>query len=153
MPIASGGSPLKAMRKGQTEIMGLLIIVILLLVIGVIYLRFRLADGGENYGDVRTSTEASNLLKAAMNLNVGSLDLQELIVACSQEAHQCTLLQRELEQVFRYSLQSGTDFRYVLMANDRELLRFGGCSFGIVGTFISVKEGVVFESRLTLCDE
>lgn len=141
------------MRKGQSEVMGLLVIVILFIVIGMIYLRFRLADTGSNYGDVRNSIEANNLLKAVMKLKIEGTDVNEMIWNCHEEADKCRILERELDNAFKSSLSERLDFGYVLKANEGEILRFGGCSLGMVGSFIAVREGVVFESRLTLCDK
>ncbi len=141
------------MRNGQSEVMGLLMIVILFLVIGMIYLRFRIADTGSDYGDVRNSIEANNLLKAVMKLKIGQVDVNEMIWNCYEEANACSALERELERAFKSSLSERLDFGYILKANEAEILRFGECSFGMVGSFIAVKEGVVFDSRLTLCDK
>ena len=141
------------MRKGQSETMGLLVIVILFIVIGMIYLRFRLADTGNDYGDVRNSIEANNLLKAVMKLKIGGIDVNEMIWNCHEEADKCRMLERELDSAFKSSLSERLNFGYVLKANELEILRFGECSLGIVGSFIAVRDGVVFESRLTLCNK
>lgn len=138
------------MRKGQTEVAGLLVIVVLLLVVGVIFLRFRLFDSGQDFAEVRSSVEASRLLKAALRLKTDSLALHELLSQCYEE-QQCEAFREELGKVIRANLLPQEDFTYFLEVDRVELLRFGGCTRGIVGSSFTVREGVLYESRLVLC--
>ncbi len=143
---------MRAMRKGQTEVAGLLVIVILLIVIGMIYLRFRLA-AQEDYSDIRASVEAGNLLKAVMRYNVGDVVIVDLLQECFEDNDRCRMFERELQQALEASLQPQLTYQYTLVANNRELARIGACSKGMVGSFITIKEGIILESKLVLCSK
>ncbi len=141
------------LKRGQSEIVGLLMIVILLVVIGLIYLRFSLSKQPSGYSDVRSSIEANNLLKAVMKLTVNETSVPDLVEECYQTPSSCVHLGNELALAIASNIKPQEDFKLVIKADDKEILRQGTCEVGMAGSYITVREGVIFESKLFICSK
>ncbi len=138
--------------RAQAEVLGLLVIVIILIFIGVIYLRFTLATEAAPYSSVRTSIEASNLLFALMDVNIGAFSIREDISSCTETPSTCITLQNNIEDIFYSVLQEEENYRLKIITEDETvIIDMGDCTRGIVSTYPFTQEGVFYEAALTLC--
>lgn len=137
--------------KGQTEILGLLMIVILLLVLGMIYLRFATLTQTQLNPSLRSNIETTNLLQALMNLHIGGPSIKEMSVSCSQDPSTCPAFEKLLTEALYANLDPSETFTFTLAGNEKELIAMKYCTRGIVTTFPFVKDGVYFDSALTIC--
>tara|TARA_Y100000310_G_scaffold340265_1_gene435405 strand:- start:2639 stop:3121 length:483 start_codon:yes stop_codon:yes gene_type:complete len=141
-------------RKGQTEVMGLLVIVILLVFLGLIYLGFVMSKGPGELSTIRTNIEAENSLKAVMNVNLDDIDdksVVDMVVDCGYDAQKCNLLENALKDVFGVILKPEEDFSYSVAMDEDEILAFGNCELGIVSRYAFIKDGIYYESSLKIC--
>lgn len=139
-------------KRGQTEVVGLLVIVILLVFIGLIYLRFALQKHDSSQGIVREGIKGSSLLSAVLNLDIGDGSLKKRISDCSSLQDTCEDLKRDFHDIFSSVLQPGEQYSLNLLSEDETtFFSDGTCDRGIVTTYRFVEEGELFEARLTLC--
>ncbi len=138
-------------NKGQTEIIGLIVIVILLILGGLIYLRLQTGNS-RDYGELRTNVKAANLLQAMTLITLEGKQLKDHLVICKQTGD-CSILERELPKIIERSLQSNQDYLLVIMQGQDELLRLGNCTTGIASTFPVIRQGISFDMQLKICQK
>ena len=139
-------------KKGQMEVMGLLVIVILLLFLGMIYLRFSVKGSNASLADVRGSIEASHLLSALLWVDLEEGSVKERILACSHDNTGCQTLTNDLVELFSVSLKKEEKYTFSVLDEDKNVLfEIGTCGRGVVTTYHFLEEGAFFEARLTLC--
>jgi hypothetical protein len=95
------------MKKGQTETMGLMVIVILLVFVALIALSFMIKPSSNNQ-DSFLSNKANNMANSIKNANLCSGTFEEAIVACCKKENFCETESCELvsEQIGNISEQS-----------------------------------------------
>lgn len=138
------------MNKGQAEVVGLMVIVVILLVIGLIYLRFALIREESAYPDLRTNIQVNNLLRALVKLKIGNLTMSESLYDCYNGLN-CEMLKNRINDILDIVLMPSEGFKFSLLAEEREIISFGNCNTGILGSFPFVKNGISLETRMVLC--
>ena len=141
---------LSFMDNGQAEVVGLMVIVIILIVIGVIYLRFASIKEISSYPELRTNIEVNNLLRALVKLKIENMTMSDVLYDCYRDTG-CDYLRNNIEDVLESVLKLDEDYRFTLLADDVEVIGFGNCNKGLLGSFPFVKHEVYLETRLTLC--
>lgn len=118
------------MRKGQTEILGFLVIVLLLLFVGIFFLYFSLRAEPETLQDSVVELQLNNLMNAVTQYSVcEDADLEDVMVACNDNRRicnedSCSLMENELLAIFdELGLESDT---FELKLGD--FYTFGACS-------------------------
>jgi len=141
-------------RKAQSEVIGLLVIVIILIFMGLIYLGFsNILDSG-SLGDERQSIEAENALKALMNVEMDGYEgktLEDFIVDCNIEFNACETMEEALKEAYRVILRPETEFSFFANVDGEEIYSFGSCDLGLFSSYVFVRDGVSYEARLKLC--
>ena len=96
------------MKKGQIEIMGLVIIVILLVLIAIFALSFIIKPEQENENVLKLKANAlrSSLLKTNLCRDITVKDEIENCVDGYHECVDCTVLKQEIEKMIRSSLDN-----------------------------------------------
>jgi flagellin-like protein len=137
-------------RRGQgSEIVGLLVIIVFIIVGALLYLRLGSFSSVESsFADIRASTEAYNLLKAMMAVNIGE-PLDALSYRCY--SGDCRAFEERLRDMIGASLPEGKSHWFSLEAEGQPLFVFGDCRVGIIGSYPFRYEGVFFEARLRVC--
>ena len=132
------------MRKGQTEVIGLLVIVILFIIIFFIFLAFSSKDEGER--ELRQSLESSNSLRAMMfytpkdtDGNLCGKQIREIIEECRENKIICGVNCKEfLDEEINNSLEASMDKTYSFSL-DSEHYRFarteGNCNLGVADSY------------------
>ena len=138
------------MDKGQAEVVGLMVIVIILIVIGVIYLRFVFIKEKSAYPEIRTNIEVNNLLRALVKLKIGNLTMVDALYNCYRNT-ECNIIENEIKNILTSILRPNEDYKFILLADDNEILAFGNCNKGLLGSFPFVKHEAYLESKLILC--
>ena len=141
--------------RGQSEVIGLLVIVIILVFLGLIYLGFSNIAQSVSYGDERTSIEAENALKALMKVNIEGYDektLEDMIVDCGNDVNKCEILEMALEMAYSVILKPGTEFSFFVQREGEEVYAIGNCDLGLFSSYTIVENGVVYEAKLKLCE-
>jgi hypothetical protein len=84
------------MKKGQIEIIGLVVIVIMLVVLLIVYFQFNLSNNNDNYLDeVRQNSQTSSFLAAFMKTT--SPNVSDLLVRCGGGS--CNELDRVVKEM------------------------------------------------------
>ena len=143
---------LKSIR-GQSEVVGLLVIVIILIFMGLVYLGFsNIADSG-SLASERSSIEVENALKAVLRVNLPDFEdktLEDLIVECGEE-YGCNDLDYAIETLFSSILKPGTNFEFSSYREEEEFYAQGTCNLGLTSNYMFIESGVVYDTKLKLC--
>jgi hypothetical protein len=138
--------------KGQSEVVGLLVIVIILVFMGLIYLGFsNIADSG-SLASERSSIEVENALNAVLRTNLPDFEdrtMEDLIVECG--GGNCDELDTVVGDVFSSILKHGANFEFSSYREEVEIYATGSCEFGLASNYMFIKGGVVYEAKLKLC--
>ena len=89
------------MKKGQTEIIGLLVIVILIIVVFLLYLRFSLI---EREGLVTENIELSSMLNAILRYDTPEGSIKQIMIGCANGGFiggedTCVYLDRKIDLI------------------------------------------------------
>ncbi len=137
--------------KGQTETIGLMIIVVLLLFLGIIFLSFALREKQDFTPEVRTSLQTTSLLTALLQTTVDNQQLKESFQNCYVKEENCLFLANETSKILDLAIQPGQNYNFTLSAEDKQLLSIGKCSKGAISQ-TSVRRGNTdFTVQLRLC--
>ena len=143
-------------KKGQVEIMGLAILVVLLVIILVIALNFSFKTT-DTKADLRKSLIANNLLNAIIK-EQGKINIKELINQCYTEkkknvnnGQKCINLEEEFNKIIDIVL-GNVKYNIKIRTEDLNFFDQGGCENGIESTPYRYKEkGTLFIANFRLC--
>ena len=143
-------------RRGQTEIMGLMVIVMILIFGGMIYISLINNPGSDAKTSLRTNVIAENALKSIMRVrmeNYGDKSVEELVVDCHSNSLVCNQLEYAVSDAFGIVLRPGTNFTFAAtyIDDDNTFVAWGLCDIPIVSRYIFVKDGNSYEIKLELC--
>tara|TARA_Y100000310_G_scaffold1020_6_gene1474 strand:+ start:821 stop:1249 length:429 start_codon:yes stop_codon:yes gene_type:complete len=142
---------MKLLKKGQGEIVGLLVIVLLLLFVGIIFLRFYIAQPSTSLSHSRQSIEASNALNALMKVSINGEPLTAHTDACNSDKNLCDGLQNEIEAILGYILKQGQKYSFTLSTGAKTLIEISQCTTGIVSTYSFIEANIFYDVTLKIC--
>lgn len=142
-----------AASKAQTEIVGLLIIVILLIFLSLIYLKFTAITPPDTLPTTRTHLETHNTLSALMKTSPQgeTRSFEELFVTCHTTPLTCQALEAHLNTLFPIILPPGRAYALTAQADTTPFLTLGSCSRGITATHSFIRNARYYEITLTTC--
>ena len=144
-------------KRGQVEILGLAVLVILLVVILVIALRFSFSTSNNANNELRTGLIANNLLNAIIK-EKSKIDVKDLIYDCyngikrgvSKEIS-CTKLTKEINKIISLSV-GNRNFELSLSTDSLDFFKEGECKNGVQSTqYRFKKEDITFVATIKLC--
>jgi len=111
-----------SLKRGQSEIIGLLVIVILIIVIFGIYVSLSGGSGKEQSRNTKTVVELNNLLRSAMHYTIcPDTDLQKAFINCLESEPEtcgkdsCETAKKEFSRIVKaYEADQGWELGYVL---------------------------------------
>lgn len=145
------------MKKAQTEMIGIVMIIILLAVIGLVFLYFALKPD-EGFEDLRSNIQVNNLIIAMMktNLNECEHSIKETIVEyynncpngkiCGDK--ECGYLKDEVENILKMNFEK---YEFRVVADNQDLIKIGSCVGGIASNYIIHEENKDFLAVLKQC--
>lgn len=143
------------MKKGQGEVVGLVIVVILIVVIGVFAMRFYISSSGQEERTEFYSVKANNLVNAIRLASVCDDDKMEnaILACCNNEdfcdrssRQNCDFIVGEIEEILGDSLEEDA----VLEVKDCFFV--GDCDFGIASsTFVISSSQGSYEMLAKVC--
>tara|TARA_Y100000310_G_scaffold141285_1_gene140709 strand:+ start:94 stop:537 length:444 start_codon:yes stop_codon:yes gene_type:complete len=146
------------MRKGQVDIFGLLLIIIMIVFIGVIIIALMLARPAED-NDVFLSSKASNMVNSLVKASSCGGTLEDAMVACCEGTGYCLIDACEFVEgeINKINLGSKEDINLLLTrfedGADCGLARVS-CEFGITSSgFLLQSEFGSYDVRVQLCTE
>jgi hypothetical protein len=146
-------------RKGQVEMIGLVIVVVLIAIGGLFYVKFAMISD-ENKVDFRSnehSIRANNLMGALANLELceGEISLREMFamigptVVCDGKTAQ-EYLDQEIPLIFEAT--GLENYRYWVVESGSTIFEAGDCEYGIESAKYAFSyNGRTFESHLRFC--
>lgn len=137
--------------KGQTETMGLMIIVVLLLFLGIIFLSFALREKPDLTPEVRESVQTTSLLNALIQTTVDEKQLKEHFADCLSSKESCARLANKTSEILDLVVQPGQNYNFTLSTEDKSLFSVGKCSKGAISTTIVRRGSADFLVQLRLC--
>lgn len=131
------------MRKGQTEMIGLVVIVVLLMIGALFYVRFGILDKEKpkEESTVRV-TQAYNLMNALINLQLcEDKSLGDALAQCKEEQNKifckeqtaCDFVKQEVPHILDPILHEtiGVEYSFEAKKGEEVYLSFGRCETGI----------------------
>ena len=134
--------------KGQTETMGLMIIVVLLLFLGIIFLSFALRERPNLTPEVRESLQTTYLLTSLLQTTLDNKPIKEHFPDCSND---CSNLKNKLIIILDSAVQPGQNYNFTLSTEDKQLLSIGKCSKGAISVTSIRRSNIDFTAQLRLC--
>ena len=135
--------------KGQTETMGLMIIVVLLLFLGIIFLSFALRERPDLTPEVRESLQTTYLLTALLQTTLDDKPVKEHFTTCYND--DCSNLKTKLSIILDSAVQPGQNYNFTLSTEDKQLLSIGKCSKGAISVTSIRRSNIDFTAQLRLC--
>jgi len=145
-------------KRGQVEILGLAILVILLVVILVIALKFSFTSDNSANNELRSGLIANNLLNAIIKEKT-KVDIKDLIYECyfgikkgSAKEISCSKLSKEINKIISLNI-GNRNFEIIFSTDSSEFFREGKCVNGVQSTaYRFKKEDITFVGTLKICD-
>lgn len=141
--------------KGQTDLFGLLLIVLVLLFVGVIILGI-LARSGERENQSFLSTKANTMVNALVKATACERTLEDAMIACCEDQPFCGRDACEFvsSSVSRVIDESGEAMGFSLTDGQGCELTVGVCSYGISSSgFLLKTETGVYTAKVTMCTD
>ena len=138
------------MKKGQIEIMGLVIIVILLVFIAIFALSFSIKPKQENEDILKLKANAlrSSLLKTDLCAGINVKDELENCINGYPECLECSDLENEIRDIIESSLE-GERYSFIVLSIDgSSFIGFGDCINKITAVSQNLRNGRV---EVALC--
>lgn len=148
------------MKKGQIEIIGLLVVVVLIVVGALLYVKFALLTTDDNsYQRMHSlSIDSNNLISGLLNIKVcdGNYKISEAVLACSVnepvcDQNACEFLKEEIISIF--SVLEVENYSFYVLEGEEVFLSIGDCEYGVVtGSYALGGQFRDFIVQLKLCD-
>lgn len=135
--------------KGQTETIGLMIIVVLLLFLGIIFLNFALRERPDLTPEVRESLQTTYLLTSLLQTTLDNQPVKEHFQDCY--GNNCSNLKDNLVIILDSAVQPGQNYNFTLSTEDKQLLSIGKCSKGAISLTSIRRSNIDFTAQLRLC--
>lgn len=118
--------------KGQTDIIGVVIIVLLLVIIALFSLRFLLPK--QEPLEQKLSIKANNVLNAALKTSICQSTVEQGLINCCRKdpfcgKDACSYISKELQKLFDASLEE--PYLFHISQNEQDCLHIGKCTEGV----------------------
>ena len=138
------------MKKGQMEIVGLMLIVIFLTILAVVFLRFALKEDTSYAPEARQSVLALSTVESLIRTSFENQTFENLVYDC-YTGLSCNILQQRISNIMP-KLMSNKPYFYTFSSNDEVFLEFGDlCKIGIQANKIYIIKSTPIEISLKLC--
>ena len=145
------------MKKAQTEMIGIAMIIILLAVIGLVFLYFALKPD-EGFEDLRSNIQVNNLLIAMMKTNLNECDnsIKDTIVEYYNNCpsgkicrdKDCNYLKTEVEEIIEKSFEK---YEFKVIVDNQDKIKVGSCIGGLASNYIIHEDNKDFTVVLKQC--
>ena len=126
-------------RKGQVEIMGLVVIVLLIVFLGLLFLKY--TQPGLEVEDVFLSTKANNFLSAIKIISVGNSNFESIAVECCEgNPGSCDSVNTVVLNSLEY-LDEVANFNLECISYGTDVFVDGNCDFGVTSETIILSSG------------
>ena len=145
------------MKKAQTEIIGLVVIVTIIIIAVVLFVRLAILKPASHSPTSVESIEANNMLNALLKTTVCDISIQEAIQQCSQKINICDQEPRaytvgKIKEILQVSLDEKTDYSFIALSDNSPLIKIENCETGISASPFSLpSRGAVYTINFKLC--
>ncbi|MDP4012898.1 MAG: hypothetical protein Q8R00_04820 [Candidatus Nanoarchaeia archaeon] len=139
------------MKKGQTETMGLMVIVILIIFLATIFLSFALREKPDLTSEVRESVQTNSLLTSLLQTTIQGKPLKEQFPNCYNNRITCDNLKKQIETMLSLVVPIGQNYQFILLVDEEELINIGACRTGSIAITSIRRDNIDFLARLKLC--
>lgn len=139
--------------------MGLLIIVVLLILIGIIFVRFSMREQPNIMAEMRTNIKTTNLLTAITHTSLcDEYSFSDAIIYCFNTNNDdlcgqpsCTFIREEIPRIMQLAVPN-TQYQFIAAADTRNFINIGTCKQGKVADYKVHQDDILFTIKLKLCD-
>lgn len=145
------------MKKAQTEIIGLVVIVTIIIIAVVLFIRLSVLKPTSHSSTSIESIEANNMLNALLKTSVCDISIQEAIQQCSQKINicdqePCAYTVEKIKEILQASLDEKTDYSFIALADSNPIIKIESCKTGISASPFSLpSRGTVYTINFKLC--
>ncbi len=141
------------MDKGQIDMIGITVILLLLIIIGIVALRFSITKVESNQDSTLNSIKANNLVNALVKASSCDSNLKETMKNCCENRdfcgqNACDFLEKEVKLIFDKTMTS--NYFIEIKNEDKSCFNFGNCAQGISSSPYFVDE---LEINVKICEK
>lgn len=148
------------MRKGQLEMIGLMIIVIIIVIAALFYVRFALVQKEEKQ-DITLPTQAFNLMNAVLNVDIcEGMTFRSAVVSCGIGGSVCgeecdfagdsSVFSDRIDSIVRDVTY--LEYSFYVSKGEIDVFKIEGCKFGIDSSSYPISErDQYYTARFKLC--
>jgi flagellin-like protein len=147
------------MRKGQIEIIGLLIVVVLIVIGALFYVKFALLTPDDDFQKLHSdSIDSNNLINAILNVKVceNTIKIKDGIVACANnevicDQDACGLVEEGINTIFETIGDKKRSF--VVLEGEKVFLELGECEYGVASGKYPIRgDYSSYDVQLRVCE-
>ena len=148
------------MKKGQMEMIGLVIVVVLIIIGGMFYITFSLRgkDKTQEQDQHLQSIQANNLVNAIVKIKIcENKSVGEAIVLCDTNKqicgeNACDFVKNEIERIIQSF--SNENYFFFVKRGENEVFSFGNCDYGVSSVPYRLDvDSTSYDVVLRLCDK
>ncbi|MBU0929542.1 MAG: hypothetical protein KJ623_00530 [Nanoarchaeota archaeon] len=138
------------MKKAQTEMMGLVILVLLISLAGIFAIRFLLSSNTEVGPEIKLQTQAENMQTSFLKLNIDGRSMSDLFSDCCMN-NDCNFLSSTFPNLMNLTLP-GQNYELVLSTNSKSCYEtLKKCTKKVASNGIISGNNQVYSLQLSLC--
>ena len=145
--------------RGQIEVVGLVVIVLLVLVGGAIFLRLGSSRDVSDFG-IKESIEANNMRNALLKTTICDVSVEDAVAECYNKGVLCRIdaceyTKNKIQEILDLSLPANKDFNLIVKADGDLLFELGKCSRkGVTASQAPIiKKGVLYDIDYKMCNK
>ncbi|HLC56905.1 MAG TPA: hypothetical protein VJJ23_06720 [Candidatus Nanoarchaeia archaeon] len=141
------------MGKGQIDMIGITVVLLLIIIIGIVALRFSITKVESNQDNTLNSIKANNLVNALVKASSCDSNLKEAMKNCCENSdfcgqNACDFLEKEAKSIFDKTITS--NYLLEIKNEDKSCFNLGKCEQGISSSPYFVNE---LEIKLKICEK
>lgn len=137
-------------KKAQTEIIGLIVIVLLLAALSIVFVTLISRESPNTTSIIRTSTKADNLLNSIIRTTTPEGKFMDLVSECNTKGDFSTL-KREISSILAKTIPKNRQSSLKLLINQQEVFSLGACDIGVASTKTIKNKEDTIKLNLKLC--
>tara|TARA_Y100000310_G_C20611720_1_gene778331 strand:- start:677 stop:1096 length:420 start_codon:yes stop_codon:yes gene_type:complete len=127
-------------KRGQIETLGLVVIIILIVFLGLIFLKYS-GSGDTSSEDKFLAIKANNFLSAIKQLTIGNNNFEYFVSdCCVGNSYACETVNDAVMSSMNY-LEEGADFKLTCFSGVEHQFVVGNCEFGVSSEIFVLSSG------------
>ena len=142
------------MKRGQSEIIGLVVVVLILVFALIFFVKFKNSDSDDESKLIRFNLRANSALNALMKVHTEiddeRMQMKDFIEECiSREPIDCSKVEEDLEHQLNFALANSEDYQLIVSKEGDDVFSLGkGCKSSISASPFILRHGERIEFKI-----